>query len=66
MSTPPQEPGLRGQAVARSVFRVVGRTVDDPATGARGEALGPFCSKCGVRNDADASYCDSCGAALAR
>ena len=44
----------------------VGRTVDDPATGARGEALGPCCSKCGVRNDADATYCDSCGAALAR
>ncbi|MEP9362283.1 zinc ribbon domain-containing protein [Nocardioides sp. CN2-186] len=26
---------------------------------------GPFCSKCGVRNDADAKFCDSCGAALA-
>ncbi len=26
---------------------------------------GPFCSKCGVRNDADAKFCDSCGGALA-
>lgn len=43
-----------------------GRTVDDNTTGARGEALGPFCSKCGVRNDVDASYCDSCGAAVVR
>jgi hypothetical protein len=25
---------------------------------------GPFCSKCGVRNDEDAKFCDSCGAAL--
>ena len=25
---------------------------------------GPFCSKCGVRNDADAKFCDSCGATL--
>jgi len=40
----------------------VGRTVDDPA---RSTAGGPFCSKCGTRNDSDASFCDSCGAALA-
>lgn len=25
---------------------------------------GPFCSKCGERNDADAKFCDSCGATL--
>ena len=25
---------------------------------------GPFCSTCGVRNDADAKFCDSCGATL--
>src|SRR3954451_11506195 len=40
----------------------VGRTVDDAATQ---QAPGPFCSRCGTRNDGDASYCDRCGAALA-
>ena len=39
----------------------IGRTVDDHES----KAGGPFCSKCGTRNDTDASYCDSCGAALA-
>jgi len=29
-----------------------------------GRTAGPFCSKCGVRNDADATFCDSCGSAL--
>lgn len=29
-----------------------------------GRTAGPFCSKCGVRNDADAKFCDSCGATL--
>ncbi|CAN5165040.1 hypothetical protein BH11ACT1_BH11ACT1_31930 [soil metagenome] len=39
----------------------IGRTVDD----APGETkTGPFCSKCGVRNDAGATYCDACGTAL--
>ena len=28
-------------------------------------ATGPFCSKCGVRNDSDARFCDACGAQLA-
>lgn len=28
-------------------------------------AEGPFCSKCGTRNDASAKFCDSCGASLA-
>ena len=45
-------------------FLGVGRTIDD-AEPARVTATGPFCSKCGTRNDADASYCDRCGAALA-
>ena len=59
-------------------FLGVGRTVDDadpapsapsapsapPATPS--SATGPYCSRCGTRNDADASFCDSCGAALAR
>jgi zinc-ribbon domain len=40
----------------------IGRTVDDAEQG----AAGPFCSRCGTRNDPDATYCDSCGAALAR
>jgi hypothetical protein len=40
----------------------VGRTVDDAAPA---PVTGPFCSRCGVRNDADASFCDSCGVALA-
>ena len=39
----------------------VGRTVDDGDQA----ATGPFCSKCGVRNDPDAKFCDSCGAPLA-
>lgn len=30
-----------------------------------GRTAGPYCSKCGVRNDADAKFCDSCGAGLA-
>jgi len=47
----------------------VGRTVDD-AVDARPvvpetSATGPYCSKCGTRNDRDARFCDSCGAALA-
>jgi hypothetical protein len=42
----------------------VGRTVADDAAPAKA-ASGPFCSKCGTRNDGDASYCDRCGAALA-
>ncbi len=29
-----------------------------------GRTAGPYCSKCGVRNDADAKFCDSCGSAL--
>jgi|SRR3954452_3848865 hypothetical protein len=41
----------------------VGRTVDDAR--APSAATGPSCSRCGTRNDADASFCDSCGAALA-
>lgn len=30
-----------------------------------GEETGPFCSKCGVRNDEDATFCAACGARLA-
>lgn len=42
----------------------VGRTVD----GGEGqpEAVGPFCSRCGTRSDANAVFCDHCGHALAR
>jgi hypothetical protein len=29
-----------------------------------GRTASPYCSKCGVRNDADAKFCDSCGTAL--
>ena len=36
----------------------VGRT--EPAN----TATGPFCSRCGVRNDAEATFCDSCGSPL--
>ena len=39
-----------------------GRTVADRS--ATSTATGPFCSRCGVRNDADARFCDSCGSAL--
>jgi hypothetical protein len=34
----------------------IGRDEQDPAT-----RSGPYCSKCGVRNDADARFCDACG-----
>ena len=30
-----------------------------------GRSAGPFCSKCGVRNDGEARFCDGCGAQLA-
>lgn len=30
-----------------------------------GRSAGPFCSRCGVRNDGDARFCDGCGAQLA-
>jgi len=40
----------------------VGRTVDDAPGSAK---TGPFCSKCGVRNDEGARFCDACGTALA-
>jgi hypothetical protein len=42
----------------------IGRTVDDAAASTT-TASGPFCSRCGTRNDGDASFCDRCGAALA-
>lgn len=43
----------------------VGRTVDDRAAAkTTSTATGPFCSRCGVRNDADAKFCDSCGSTL--
>jgi hypothetical protein len=29
-----------------------------------GRSAGPYCSKCGVRNDGDATFCDSCGQRL--
>ena len=38
----------------------IGRTVDD----GQEQPTGPFCSKCGIRNDTDASFCNGCGAAL--
>jgi len=41
----------------------VGRTVGDPP-GARSGVTGPFCTKCGVRNDEGARFCDACGTAL--
>ncbi len=28
------------------------------------QAAGPFCTRCGVRNDEDARFCDACGHAL--
>lgn len=36
-----------------------GRTADDGP-----ERAGPFCTRCGVRNDATAKFCDACGHAL--
>lgn len=38
----------------------IGKT-DDDAT----PSSGPFCSRCGTRNDEQAKFCDSCGAPLA-
>jgi zinc ribbon protein len=46
-------------------FLGVGRTVDDAQPATVSSAIGPYCSKCGTRNDGDAKFCDSCGAALA-
>lgn len=43
----------------------VGRTVDDVPASSSGPESGPFCRKCGARNDGEASFCDHCGAALA-
>lgn len=40
----------------------IGRTADDAVAA----TAGPFCSRCGTRNDETATFCDSCGAALAR
>ncbi len=37
----------------------IGRTV-----GGSDPVAGPYCSACGVRNDADAKFCDGCGQAL--
>jgi hypothetical protein len=37
----------------------VGRTVDDAP-----ERPGPFCTRCGVRNDEAARFCDGCGHAI--
>ena len=36
-----------------------GRTVDEGP-----DAAGPFCTRCGVRNDAAARFCDACGHAV--
>lgn len=43
----------------------VGRTVDDSGrTPGSSVATGPFCSRCGIRNDTGAKFCDACGSAL--
>ncbi len=41
----------------------VGRTVDDDRAAAS-TVTGPYCSRCGVRNDDTAKFCDACGSAL--
>jgi hypothetical protein len=40
----------------------VGRTVDHRS--APSTVAGPYCSRCGVRNDDTAKFCDACGSAL--
>jgi zinc ribbon protein len=40
-------------------IRGIGRTVDDETA-----AAGPYCARCGVRNDAGARFCDACGTAI--
>ena len=40
----------------------VGRTAHEGS--AASTATGPFCSRCGVRNDDSAKFCDACGSAL--
>lgn len=40
----------------------VGRTVDDGT--ATSAVTGPYCRRCGVRNDESARFCDACGSAL--
>ena len=42
----------------------LGHAQNEPPSGPS-EKAGPFCSKCGVRNDTSATFCDACGDRLA-
>lgn len=42
-----------------------GRGLDNLGKSSSAEKSGPFCSRCGVRNDEGARFCDACGTALA-
>ncbi|MGN6721662.1 MAG: zinc-ribbon domain-containing protein [Marmoricola sp.] len=66
---------LRMGFLRAGVNYVVGETGDairtvaaDVATGVRSvqPQAGPFCSKCGTRNDVAAHFCDACGSPLAQ
>ena len=62
-----------GSQAVRSVSGDIAGGVHDGWAGGRGTPqattdasakTGPYCSKCGVRNDAGARFCDACGTAL--
>ncbi len=42
----------------------VGRAAGATSPAGAATKTGPFCTKCGVRNDVDARFCDSCGNGL--
>ena len=52
-----------GSEGIRSVSEDLAAGIRSGWTGGTGGA-GPYCSKCGVRNDTGARFCDSCGSAL--
>lgn len=58
---------LRAQAdyVAGEASGAVRSVGGDIAAGLGRDRTGPYCSACGVRNDAGAHFCDACGKPLA-
>lgn len=52
-----------GSQALRSVAGDIGAGLQDQSPAA--SSAGPYCSRCGVRNDADARFCDACGNPLA-
>ena len=57
--------GFGGVAARYAAGEVAPVLKDSLAYVTASEKTGPFCSKCGVRNDDGARFCDACGTALA-